>query len=1029
MKYLFFLLFYITGISIYAQRILINENWKFCRGSSDVHIHDRTDAQSINLPHSWNALDGQDGGGDYYRGIGWYTKDLYFDKSDRKKQIYIRFGASNYVTEVYLNDQLVGTHIGGYTAFAFDMTSAIHFGKQNRLAVKVSNAIGFPLAPISADFTFFGGLIRNVELIKKDKLHITSEDYGSRGIYICQKNVSNDSADITITAKIKNANSNNQNAFVRFSVKDRLGNVVLSEDKKVFLNSAETLPVIQNFHLKNPHLWDGVKDPYLYSVNVAVFVGNREVDAEIQPLGIRYYSIDPDKGFFLNGRSYPLRGVCMHEELIDKGNALSDIDRKADIDRIAEMGANYIRLSHYQHGDFTYNYLDTLGIVCWAETPLINEIIDTDEFTKNCEVATKSLIRQLYNHPSIIVWGLSNEINFHKGPDPLPLIKHMNEVVHAEDPTRPTVLAAMFHEKPTNFVPDAYSINPYYGWYYGKPEDIGDVLDKLHAKYPKSCIGISEYGAGAHPFQYQDGLRKPATTGQWHPENIQTNFHEVHWRVIKERPYLWSTSVWAAYDFAADKRNEGLQPGINDKGLMTHDRRIKKDAYYFYKANWNPSPMVYICERRNVYQSRRNVCIKVYSNCERLFLNVNRKNYLLESHGDCVFISEEIQLNDGENVIEAIAEKDGKKYQDKIVWYYHSELAQKNAEEIKKTLKIIDKVNTAWQKNHKPQNRAFWDNAVYHIGNMAAYQLTGNEAWYDYSLTWAEYNHWKGAKGNDKSKWKYRYGESDEYVLFGDWQACFQVYADLYSLDPDSVKIKRALEVMEYQMSTPHDYYWWWSDGLFMVMPVMTKYYRLTGNYTYLDKLFEYYKFSNNLMYDTVEGLYYRDANFVYPKHTTITGKKDFWSRGNGWVLAALAKVLEDLSPDCTHYDYFLKKYKKMCQTVAKLQHHEGYWFRSLMDEKQSMGEETSGTAFFTYGLLWGINNNILDESYYGPVVRNAWKYLTEKALQPDGTIGYVQPIGSKAIKGQKLTGRSTANFGVGAFLLVACEYIKYLGY
>lgn len=668
----FFIFFILTFMVLksHAQRVLINDNWRFCKSSADTSVGEINNGQMISLPHSWNGLDGQDGGGDYYRGTGWYVKDLYFDSGDRKKQIYLRFGASNYVTEVYLNNQLVGTHVGGYTAFAFDITSAIDFGKQNQLAVKVSNAAGFPLAPISADFTFFGGLIRNVELIKEEKLHITSEDYGSRGVYICQKNVSEKSADIFVTAKIRNTYNKKKNALVRFSVKDCFGNVVLSEDQKVAVGSAETLSVTQDFHLENPHLWDGIKDPYLYRVDVTVFDGRRKMDDEFQPLGIRYYSIDPDKGFFLNGRSYPLRGVCMHEELIDKGNALLDIDRKADIDRIAEMGANYIRLSHYQHGDFTYNYLDTLGIVCWAETPLINEIIDTDEFTKNCEIATKSLIRQLYNHPSIIVWGLSNEINFFEGPDPLPLIKHMNEVAHAEDPTRPTVLAAMFHEKPTNFVPDAYSINPYYGWYYGKPEDIGGVLDRLHAKYPKSCIGISEYGAGAHPFQYQDGLCKPATTGQWHPENIQTNFHEVHWRAIKERPYLWSTSVWAAYDFAADKRNEGLQPGINDKGLMTHDRRIKKDAYYFYKANWNPSPMIHLCGKRFVKHDKAETVIKIYSNCDEVKLTINKKNIKLRKTENSIYLSEQVMLQEGENKIVAIAYKNGKEYRDSMVWYY-----------------------------------------------------------------------------------------------------------------------------------------------------------------------------------------------------------------------------------------------------------------------------------------------------------------------------------------------------------------------
>ncbi len=355
------------------------------------------------------------------------------------------------------------------------------------------------------------------------------------------------------------------------------------------------------------------------------------------------------------------------------------------------------------------------------------------------------------------------------------------------------------------------------------------------------------------------------------------------------------------------------------------------------------------------------------------------------------------------------------------------QVVAKPSSEAKEVRGIIDKVNTYWQTHNKPEVRSFWDNAAYHTGNMEAYFLTGNENYRAYSETWAIHNEWKGAKEKDKSKWKYSYGESDEYVLFGDYQVCFQTYIDLYNILPDNYKIARAREVMEYEMSTPNHDYWWWSDGLYMVMPVMTKLYKVTGNHLYLDKLYEYIVYSDSIMLDRETGLYYRDAKYVYPKHKTSSGKKDFWARGDGWVLAGLAKVLKDLPADYEHRSFFVNKYVKLAEAVAAIQQPEGYWTRSMMDPTHAPGPETSGTAFFTYGFLWGINNGYLDEAVYKPVINKAWNYLAKTALQKNGKIGYVQPIGEKAIPGQVVDADSEANFGVGAFLLAACEYVRYL--
>ena len=395
-------------------------------------------------------------------------------------------------------------------------------------------------------------------------------------------------------------------------------------------------------------------------------------------------------------------------------------------------------------------------------------------------------------------------------------------------------------------------------------------------------------------------------------------------------------------------------------------------------------------------------------------------------------------------------------------------------------LSIIQTVNDQWQQSHpliaaadtvytsdpdhewtfRPysNNSPFWDNAAYHTGNMEVCKLSDelSQKYLPYSLTWAEAAQWQGATSRIREDWQYHYGERPENVLFGDWQICFQTYADLYRLQSDSVRIARAREVMEYEMSTPNDDYWWWADGLYMVMPVMTKLYRITGDEQYILKLGQYWRFAKELMYDgkaeiadtlgqpmanEPQHLFYRDGKYLYPKHESVNGKKDFWARGCGWVVAALAKVQDDFrseefnklsAEDSTAFPQFeaffedcMQTYLEMCAAVKGCQQPEGYWTRSLLDPEHAPGPETSGTAFFTYGILWGINNGMLERDEYLPVALKAWQYLTTVALQEDGTVGYVQPIGERAIPGQTVDQKSTSNFGTGAFLLAACEMYR----
>lgn len=349
---------------------------------------------------------------------------------------------------------------------------------------------------------------------------------------------------------------------------------------------------------------------------------------------------------------------------------------------------------------------------------------------------------------------------------------------------------------------------------------------------------------------------------------------------------------------------------------------------------------------------------------------------------------------------------------------------------------LITRVNTYWQQNNKAETRSFWDPAAYHTGNMEVYKLLKDDKQLDYTRRWAYHNNWSGATEADPSRWKYaNYGEGKDYVLFGDWQVCFQTYIDLYNLaianggtDADNYfMVKRAKEVMHYEAYSKKDDYWWWSDALYMVMPVMTKMYKLTGDVQYLDKLYENLLYSDRIMLDKETGLYFRDARYVYPNHKSVNGKKDFWARGDGWVLAGLAKVLQDLPKDYKHYKFFVDKFQRLADIVAKTQQKEGYWTRSILDPNHAPGPETSGTAFFAYGIMWGVNNGFLAKKDYKKCIDRAWQYISETAVQADGKVGYVQPIGDRAIPGQTVDANSQANFGVGAVLLAACEYYRYI--
>ena len=683
--------FLIFGISLSAKEsTLINNDWKFIKkdtASAQLSTFNDATWSVVMLPHTWNIADGQDGGSNYYRGIGWYRKHITIPSSYVGKVVYLRFGAVSTKATVYLNGGLLGTHLGGYGTFIFDITSKVLAGQENIIAVQADNSSGILCPPLSADFNHDGGITRNVEIITANPLHINPNEFISSkftfnggawiaqpGIIIRQSNVSATSADLKISTKIRNANSTSQAATIEITVKDAAGQTVktLTDTKTVAAN--DTLTSTVSTTISNPHLWDGLNDPYLYQVEVNLKANGVTVDSSVQPLGFRYFSIDANTGFYLNGKSYPLRGVSLHESKIDKGHAVSDADRKEAIDLLRETGLNYFRLSHYQHGDFTYNYLDSLGIICWTEIPNVNSVgtttADNITYTGNAVTNMYELLRQQYNHPCVITWGISNEIDYLSTISPVWTDSVLNQVVKTEDNYRPTTLAAMGSDKVVNMIPDTYSNNRYDGWYSSTISGFATAMDALHAKYPTKKIGVSEYGAGANPLQHEYPAAQPTTSGQWHPEEYQNLFHEQYLKAIINRPYFWSTSLWIGIDFAVDGRNEGLHPGLNDKGIINFDRTIKKDAFYWYKANWNQKEkFVYISSRRFSNRSSLKNPIKIYSNCDSVSLTVNGLKYRAIGSSDHIFLFDSIPMISGSNHILANGLKNNIIYRDSVDWY------------------------------------------------------------------------------------------------------------------------------------------------------------------------------------------------------------------------------------------------------------------------------------------------------------------------------------------------------------------------
>ena len=652
-------LFMLYGMSMFAQRqdILLNNDWNF-RFSHQVQ---KGTEVRVDLPHTWNAQDALSGKIDYKRGIGNYEKNLFIRPEWKGKRLFIRFEGVNNIADVFINRRHIGEHRGGYGAFIFEITGKVEYGKENSILVRVNNGEQLDIMPLVGDFNFYGGIYRDVHLLITDETCISPLDYASPGVRLIQDSVSHRYAKVRAIVDLSNGSSGNQEVELNVRLLD--GQRVVKEGtKNVNLSGNEVMQQELTFEIDQPHLWNGRQDPFLYQAEVTLFRNGQMVDRVTQPLGLRFYRIDSDKGFFLNGKHLPLKGVCRHQDRSEVGNALRPQHHEEDAALMLEMGVNAVRLAHYPQATYFYDLMDKNGIIVWAEIPFVGPggyndkgFVDLPAFRANGKEQLKELIRQHYNHLSICVWGLFNELT-ELGDNPVEYIKELNVLAHQEDTTRPTTSASN-QMGDLNFITDAIAWNRYDGWYGGTPADLGKWLDRMHKDHPEICIAISEYGAGASIYHQQDSLVKTVPTSWWHPENWQTYYHIENWKTISSRPYVWGSFVWNMFDFGAAHRTEGDRPGINDKGLVTFDRKVRKDAFYFYKANWNrEEPMLYLTGKRNTVRTQRLQTITAFTNLSGAELFVNGKSYgkaIPDSYA--ILEWKNVELQPGENEIKVVS--------------------------------------------------------------------------------------------------------------------------------------------------------------------------------------------------------------------------------------------------------------------------------------------------------------------------------------------------------------------------------------
>ncbi|WP_310560564.1 glycoside hydrolase family 2 TIM barrel-domain containing protein [Flavobacterium sp.] len=643
------------------------EEWSFQKGKlnyAEKLSTTESDWEKVKVPHTF-SMDAIENIG-YYKGDAWYRTTFEIPSSMSGERLFIRFEGVGQEAEVFVNEKNVGKHSGGYSAFCFEITNQVKMGQKNLIAVRVTNASNFKRIPVDDDlFNHYGGIYRPVCVFSTPICNISPTYNASPGLFVEVKELTEQNAKLEIRTQVSST-LNQKNAQLQYTIKDAKGKNVLVHKELFDLNQSNQV-ISSTIEIKNPILWNGRKNPYLYSVE-AKLITDTSTDQVVQNFGIRTYSFDANKGFILNNKPYGLHGVNMHQEWKQVGPALTDEQHKTDLELVDEIGATVLRLAHYQHSDRAYELADKKGILAWAEIPFVHDYSGREG--ENAKQQLTELILQNYNHPSIFVWGLWNEVRAYKSPDEscVVLTKELNELAHKLDDSRLTV-SASDEGMVSNMgnITDLQAWNKYFGWYYGQYKDMGSWLDTSHKNYPERPLAISEYGVEANIY-HQDASKLEKPVGNYFPEMEQSNYHELTWKILKDRPYVWGTFVWTMFDVSVNVWNRGGVPHMNQKGLVTFDRTVKKDAFYFYKANWSKEPVLYIAERRNIERKTNLISFKVYTNQEEVVLYVNNEKVATQKLTSDINVVkfDNIKLAEGNNTIAVVSKN--KKLKDEVIW-------------------------------------------------------------------------------------------------------------------------------------------------------------------------------------------------------------------------------------------------------------------------------------------------------------------------------------------------------------------------
>lgn len=670
-----------------------NNGWEFKKGpfptdAMQTAARWNADWEQVNVPHTWNADDMQKKTNSFYAGVAYYRKHYVFPESLEGKRLFLRFEGVGACAEVYVNGYLVGTHKGAYSAFVCEIGSQVRLGEENEIVVKADNAARPDVIPVNhALVGVYGGIYRPVWLIVTEPCNIVVNDCASPGVYITQKNVSKQSADVSVRVKLDNATLAPAALELENAIYTREGKLVKVHRQSFELTPQGVQNYVSDFKISHPHLWQGREDPYLYKVVSRLKQDGQVIDEVIQPLGLRKYEAVAGKGFFLNGKKYPMYGVTRHQDWWGMGSALTNREHDFDLEQIMEVGATTVRFAHYQQSDYIYSRCDTLGLIIWAEIPFVNRV--TGQEWDNVHQQMRELIRQSFNHPSIYVWGIHNEV-YHPHGYTAALTQSVHDLCKLEDPDRYTVAVNGYGhaEHPVNGNTDIQGMNRYFGWYEKKIQDIKPWIEKMEKEYPWQRLMLTEYGADAN-IEHQTELLGDALNwgSDFYPETFQTKTHEYQWGVISQHPYILASYLWNMFDFAVPQWKRGGVDARNMKGLITFDRKIRKDAFYWYKANWSKEPVLYLTQRRNTERERRETSVTVYSNLgtPRVFLNGRELDGVRKGYTDVHYIFDQVTLAEGRNVLRAVIVSDGKEYTDEIVWNYSGEhVRQADAYEHKK---------------------------------------------------------------------------------------------------------------------------------------------------------------------------------------------------------------------------------------------------------------------------------------------------------------------------------------------------------